>query len=175
MRNNISTLGIKKEAVLMLMILIGVAMAAPLLFKEQLVTGTIVNATLIIGISSLGVVEGLLIGLIPSSFALATGLLSPVMAPMVPFIMAGNAILVLIFAYLSKINYWVGVVVGGILKSAFLYGTSSLIISLFINKQVAPTVAQMMGWPQLVTALAGGLVAFGVVKLLKNLSFSTRI
>ena len=168
MKYHLNTLAIKKEALLTLAVLIGIAIAAPLLFKQQLITGTIVNATLIIGVSLLGARDGLLIGLLPSSVALATGLLSPALAPLIPFIIIGNAILVLTFSYLSRINYWVGVIVGSLLKFGFLYGTSTVVIGLLINKQVAPAVAQTLSWPQLVTALAGGILAFGLVKLVRK-------
>jgi hypothetical protein len=166
MRNNQAAITIKKEALLTLIVLIGLAVAAPIFFKQQLITGTIVNATLIIGASLLGARDGLLIGLIPSSVALATGLLSPALAPMIPFIIVGNAILVLAFSYLKNVNFWLGLVVGALLKFVFLYGMSSIIVGLLINKQLAPTVAQMMSWPQLATAIAGGIVAFGALKLL---------
>jgi len=168
MRNGLSALAIKKEALLTLVVLIGVAIAAPVLFKQQLVTGTIVNATLITGAAMLGARDGLLIGLIPSSVALAMGLLSPALAPMIPFIILGNAILILTFSYLKNLNFWVGAVAGSILKFAFLYGMSTVVTGLLINKQVAPAVAQMMSWPQLVTALAGSVAAFGFLKLVKR-------
>jgi hypothetical protein len=168
MRNNWNVLAIKKEALLTLAVLIGVAVGAPLLFRQQLITGTIVNATLIIGAAWLGTRDGLLIGLVPSSMALAVGLLSPALAPMIPFIILGNALLVLTFAYLKKFNFWAGIIVGSLLKFGFLYGTSTVMIGLLVNKQIAPAVAQMMSWPQLVTALAGGLVAFGFLRLFKK-------
>jgi hypothetical protein len=169
MKNNTATLTIRKEAILTLSVLIGIAVAAPLLIKQQLITGTIVNATLIIGAVWLGARDGLLIGLIPSSAALATGLLSPALAPMVPFIIVGNAILILTFSYLKNLNYWAAVVASSMLKFAFLYGTSTIVIGLLIDKQVSPIVANMMSWPQLVTALAGGIVAFGTIKVLRKL------
>jgi hypothetical protein len=172
MKFNLNTLAIKKEALMTLAILVCVAVVAPLFIKQQLVAGTIVNATLIIGVSLLGARDGLLIGLLPSSIALATGLLSPALAPMIPFIIIGNALLVLAFNYLSKINFWVGAIVGSVVKFAFLYGTSTVVIGLLINKQVAPAVAQMMAWPQLVTAVAGGILAFGVIRLLKKSSLA---
>lgn len=59
MRSNLSTLAIKKESLLMLGLLIALAVVAPLLFKQQLITGTIVNAALIVGVSLLGVRDGL--------------------------------------------------------------------------------------------------------------------
>jgi len=164
---NTAVLTIKKEAVLTFIALLGVAVAAPLI-KQQYVTGTIVNATLIIGTACLGVRYGLLLCLLPSSIALATGLLNPVLAPMVPFIVMGNVVLVLAFRYLKNSNFWVGAAAGAVLKFALLQGMSTVVIGLLINKSVAPAVANMMSWPQLITALAGGVVAFGTIKLLKH-------
>ncbi len=172
MKLNLDALSLKKEGLLTLAVLVCIAVVAPIFIKQQLITGTIVNATLIIGVSLLGARDGLLIGLLPSSIALATGLLSPALAPLVPFIILGNVMLVLVFNYLSRINFWVGVIVGGIVKFAFLYGTSTVVIGLLINKQVAPAVAQMMAWPQLVTAIAGGILAFVVIRLLKKTSLA---
>jgi hypothetical protein len=168
MKNNFQALALKKEALVILTLLIGAAIVAPVLFKQQLIAGTIVNATLILAVTCLGARDGLIISLVPSSFALATGLLPPVLAPMIPFIIAGNAILVLTFAYLSKFNFWAGVIIGSVLKFAFLFATSSIVVGLLINKQVASSVAQMMSWTQLFTAVAGGIVAFGIIKLVKG-------
>ena len=89
---NTKALVIKKEAVLTLVLLIGIAMAAPVLFKQQYITGPIVNATLIIGVVLLGGRDALLVGLLPSTIALGAGIISPVLAPMIPFIIVGNAI-----------------------------------------------------------------------------------
>jgi hypothetical protein len=168
MRNNSDALVIKRDAVLTLVLLIGVAIAAPVIFSQQLITGTIVNATIIVGVCLLGAKNALIIGLLPSSVALATGILSPALAPMIPFIIVGNTILVLAFDYLKNINYWVGVVAGAVLKFAFLYGMSSVVIGLITSEQIAAKAAAQMSWPQLVTALCGGILAFGVVKLLRR-------
>ena len=168
MNNQSKTLTLKKEALLTLAVLLAAAIAAPIFFKQQLITGTIVNATLILAVSLLGARDGLIVGLLPSSVALATGLLSPLLAPMIPFIILGNSILVLAFAYLSKLNFWAGALVGSLLKFAFLYGTSTVVIGLLINKQVAPAVSQMLSWPQLITALAGSIAAFAILKGLKR-------
>lgn len=168
MRTTLNSLAIKREALVILAVLIGAAITAPLLFKEQLITGTIVNATLFIGVSLLGSRDGLLIGLVPSSVALAAGLLSPFLAPMIPFIIAGNAILVLAFSGLKNINYWVGVIAGSLLKFGFLYGMSTIIIKLLVNEHFASAAAKMLSWPQLITALCGGVVAFVILKLIKK-------
>jgi hypothetical protein len=168
MKSQSNVLTLKKEALLTLTVLLAAAIAAPIFFKQQLITGTIVNATLILAVALLGARDGLIVGLLPSSVALATGLLSPLLAPMIPFIIMGNAILVLAFAYLSKLNFWAGAIAGSVLKFAFLYGTSTVVIGLLINKQVAPAVSQMLSWLQLVTALAGSIAAFAILKGLKK-------
>ncbi len=170
MRNSILLPGIKINKLVLLVLLVGFAVAAPMVFRQQLITGTIVNATLIIGASLLSVSNAVLIGLIPSSLALAVGIISPVMSPMIPFIITGNAILVLTFSYLSKFNYWLGAAVGSILKFAFLYGTSNIVFNLIADKMLASAAAQTMSWPQLVTALAGSIVAFGVLMISKTAS-----
>ncbi len=168
---NKNALAIKKEALLVLVILVGIAMAAPVLFKQQYITGTIVNATLILGAVILGSKDAILIGLLPSTMAISAGIISPVLAPMIPFIIVGNTILILTFCYLSKINYWLGAVAGSVLKFGFLYATSTIVIGLLLNTQVAPVVAQAMSWPQLFTALAGSILAFGILKVMRKRPF----
>lgn len=168
MNTRVETLTITREAVITFVVLLGIASAAPLIGHQQFITGPIVNATLLIAVALLGMRDGILIGLIPSTIALATGLLPAVLAPMVPFIILGNVILVVTFGYLRHINYWLGVVSGSVLKFAFLFGTSSIVANLLINEQLAGKVAAMMSWPQLVTALAGGLLAYGFLRCTKK-------
>lgn len=168
MNSRVESLTINRTAVITFVVLLGIASAAPLI-RNQFITGPIVNATLLIAVALLGMRDGLLIGLIPSSIALAVGLLPPVLAPMIPFIIVGNAILVVTFGYLRSKNYWLGLVSGSVLKFAFLFGTSSIVINLLLNQKVATSVAVMMSWPQLVTALAGGLLAYGFLRGTKRL------
>ncbi|MDP3244221.1 MAG: iron hydrogenase [bacterium] len=148
--------------------LLAIATAVPL-FHSQPLTGPIVNATLFIATAVLGASNGIVIGLIPSLIALSFGLLPPVLAPMVPFIMFGNAILIIVFNGLKNKNFWLGVAAASFLKFLFLAGTSSVVINLLLKKEVAATVAGMMSWPQLYTALAGGLLAYFTLKIAKRI------
>jgi hypothetical protein len=168
MNSRAESLTINRTAVITFVVLLGIATAAPLC-HNQFITGPIVNATLLIAVALLGMRDGLLIGLIPSSIALATGLLPPVLAPMIPFIILGNAILVVTFGYLRDKNYWLALVSGSVLKFAFLFGTSSVVTSLLVNQKVAANVAMMMSWPQLATALMGGLIAYGFLRGTKSI------
>lgn len=170
--NQIKTLVLKKEIAIVLVqfaILLGIATLAPLLGHQQFITGPIVNATLFISAALLGVQAAVLIGLVPSVIALSFGLLPAVLAPMVPFIMISNTILVLAFAYLRERNFWLGVFSASLLKYLFLFATSSIVIDLLLKKEVAQKVAAMMSWPQLVTALLGGVFAYLFLKGLKKI------
>lgn len=147
--------------------LVGVATIVPL-FHQQMITGPIVNATLFIAAMLLGTQMGIFVGLIPSVIALSVGLLSPVLAPMIPYIMISNAILVLTFNFLKNKNFWLAVGMASFMKFLFLFATSSLVINLLLKKEMADSVAIMMSWPQLVTALAGGTIAWMFFKKIQK-------
>ncbi len=169
--SRVKILTIKGEKIFVLTqfaVLVGIATIAPL-SHQQAITGPIVNATLFVSVMLLGVQSGILVGLIPSLIALSVGLLPPVLAPMVPFIMTGNTILVITFNYLKEKNYWLGVVAASILKFIFLFSTSSIMIDLILKKEIASRVAMMMSWPQLLTALTGGLIAYMFLKGIKKI------
>jgi len=86
---------------------------------------------------------------------------------MIPFIMIGNTILILTFDTLKNKNYWLRVVTSSFLKFIFLYATSSVVINLLLKKDIAQQVAIMMSWPQLITALSGGILAYLSLKTQK--------
>jgi len=164
--NNVKVLAINREKIVKLGIfasLLSIALVVPLSHRQN-VTGPVVNATLFITTSILGTQAGILVGLIPSVVALSAGLLPPVLAPMVPFIMIGNTILILSFDALKNKNYWISVATSSFLKFIFLYATSSVVVNLLLKKDIAQQVVIMMSWPQLVTAIAGGVLAYLFLK-----------
>ena len=166
----VKTLVLKKEAILALtqmVILVGVATFIPLL-KQQALVGPTVNATLFISTVLLGPQNAILVGLIPRLVSISVGLLPPILAPTVPFIMVSNTLLILTFNYLREKNYWAGIVLASSLKYLFLFSTSSIVITLLLKKDVAPTVSAMLSWPQLATALAGGIIAYLALKAIKK-------
>ena len=79
--------------------------------------------------------------------------------------MISNALLIIVFNWLRDKNYWLGVVVSSGLKAIFLFSTSSIVINLLLNKAVASKVAIMMSWPQLITALVGGVLAYFFLRI----------
>ncbi len=159
------------------LILVTLATFAPLLgFHSQWITGPIVNMALILSAYLLGIRGALLIGILPSTIALSTGLLPAVLAPMVPFIILGNSILILIIdLFLNKSGedvgfykkYFLALAIAAAFKFLFLFFTSSLVINLLLKQALADKVARMMSWPQFFTAIIGGILAFGILKVLK--------
>jgi hypothetical protein len=140
-------------------ILLVVICFAPLI-NNQIITGTIVNASLLVAVVVLGMRGAVLLCLLPSIVSLSFGLLPIVMAPMVPFIIMGNIALVYIFNLLRRRNFFLGLIPAALVKFSFLFLVSNFIISFFVNQTVADKIVLMMSYPQLITALMGGVVAY---------------
>jgi hypothetical protein len=149
-------------------LLLAITVLAPLA-NQQLITGTVVNAVLFISCLILGKRGAILLALAPSVFALTVGLLPPALAPMVPFIILGNIISILIFDFLRKKNFWLGIFSASFLKFFFLASTFSLIINVFFKKEIAQSVAAMMSWSQLLTAVLAGGVVYFCLRFLKKI------
>src|SRR6056297_596984 len=163
------------KAIAQFLVLATVATALPFYFHIQAITGPIINAVFILALFLLGIRSALVICLIPSLMALSGGLLPAVLAPVAPFIMIGNVILVLVLDWCyrnfasQKKGYWIGVILSSGLKFLFLYFSISVISELLIKESLAIKVAQMMSWPQFATAVAGGIIAFAVLKPLNKI------
>jgi len=149
------------------------AILLPFFIHIQWLTGPIINAILILAVIVVGIRAAMVIALIPSLIALGSGLIPAILAPVVPFIMIANVVLILAVDYFynnrksDSIGYANGVVVGAVLKFALLYFSVDLIAKLLIKQELVTAVASMMGWMQLMTALAGGVIAWVVLKFLK--------
>jgi len=107
-----------------------------------------------------------IIGMLTPFIAFVRGILTQPLAPMIPFIMVGNAILVIISVISrSKLGKGIagsgiGLVIGAVAKFLVLSSAVRFIVS------VPPPVAQAMQVPQLYTAILGGVVAIVVEKVL---------
>jgi len=163
-------IALNKEKILALtkfVLILGLSILAPL-FKNQLITGPIVNALLYIAIVILGLSSAIFIGLLPSAVSLATGLLPIILAPMIPFIIIGNSILVIVFNYFYRKNYWLGVGMASLFKFLFLFVSSQTLVNFFLKSSLAAKAASMMSWSQLYTAIIGGIIAFIFLRFLKK-------
>ncbi len=156
-------------------VLSGLAMFVPFFIHLQWLTGPMVNAILIITLFLVGVRSALVLCMVPSLMALSGGLIPLILAPAIPFIMLGNAILVLTVDYFfnnikNNIRGFVlGVLFGSFLKFSFLFLSISVVADLLIRQELALKIAQLFGFMQLLTALAGGIIAFIVLRIFKRI------
>ncbi len=162
MKNNIKALVLNKEAVLTLA-LAGAAVVAPL-FHQQLVTGTIVNAALFSAVMLVGFRAAAVVAVVPSLIALAAGTLPAAMAPMVPFIMAGNIALAGVFSLLKNQNYALAAGIAALAKFGILVLSANVVLAALTHGKITLALASMMGWPQLVTAIFGSILAFALIR-----------
>lgn len=90
---------------------------------------------------------------------------------MIPFISLANAILVSLYGWLRPWNRWLGLGLAALAKTLFLTGRMWVLMARPLHLEMGgknqPVVMpdaflSMMGWPQLATAIAGGLLAFGI-------------
>ena len=144
-------------------------------FQNQLITGSIVNALLFISVVILGLESALLLCFLPSVISLFTGLLSFALAPMIPFIIMGNMILVFVFnkfrnpsTLLRASNFWQASVLAAFLKFAFIW-TAGMILANSILHGILKPVMIMISWPQFATAIAGSCIAYLFLKLIKKI------
>ena len=148
-------------------VLTSVAVAAPL-SQNQFITGTIVNATLFMAAANLNISGAILICLLPSLVALSVGTLPFALAPLIPNIILSNILLVLTFVSLKKLNHWPKIIIASFLKFTFLFSSSYLFMNILFVNPMASKYMAMMSWPQLITALAGGVLAYGITKILSS-------
>ncbi len=159
-----------REKVASFSILAILALYLPTVISSQIITGTLVNMTLVLATFLIGPYVALLLGAIPSSLALLSGLLPLPLAPMVPFIIAGNAILVGTYHLLRNKNFIISIFTAGFLKFLFLFASGYAISQLILkSEQIAVMVASVFGWTQLLTAILGGSLAFMVLLAIKRI------
>ncbi len=168
MKTKILSLSKEQLALFQFSILMGLSIILPL-FHSQYITGPMVNAVLFLSAVLAGSTGAMFIAMIPSVIALSTGLLPIAIAPAVPFIMLGNAILIAAFILLQKKSFWLAAIAASFAKFIFLFGSSQLVIGLIAKKQAAVAAVSMLSYPQLVTALMGAFLAWGILKGLKRI------
>lgn len=153
------------------------ALLIPALGWPQPVTGPLVNALLLIAVETLGLWPAIALGCLTPLGGLLHGVLPLPLAVMVPFIMLGNATLVTAYNALHLRNRWLALGVAAAAKFGLLYAAVTffavrpleLALSGGVAKVAMPAaIVYTMSWPQLVTAIAGGLIAFAVLRVFRN-------
>lgn len=144
---------------------------------NQLITGSCVNAVLAVAALFAGLWSGVVVAIVSPFFAFLLNV-GPKLIQVIPFIALGNLVYVLCLSLLlGKGNPGIPVQAGGLAaaamaKLAALYlGVVKLLIPLMgqsLPEKQAAALSAMFSWPQLVTALIGGVIALLVVPALKK-------
>ncbi|NLD49503.1 MAG: ECF transporter S component [Clostridiaceae bacterium] len=138
----------------------------PLGPNSNFIVGPLVNACLIISTYFVGILSGVVISILSVVGAILTGAAMPL--PLAPFIILGNLSLILAFYFLRSKKI-LGVVSGAVLKFAVIAISSGLIIPVLkLPPKKTQTMLFAFNWPQLVTALIGGVIAIIVINRLKK-------
>lgn len=143
----------------------------PSFVHQQFLTGPIVNALLLLSLLYLGKSRALFLALIPSTAALARGLLPLPLAPMVPFIMISNCLYIVTFARLQSTttsSNFLAVFLAALVKTLFLSLIAKFLMEGILGLTLAKKVFTMMTWPQLWTAVVGGGLALLADQFLKK-------
>lgn len=147
----------------------------------QPITGPFVNFMLILTTLIINPTAGILLGSITPLIAVLRGQLPPLLLPMVPFIIAGNAVLVIFFSLpvsVTKTGYskivrqsapWIGILLGAFLKFVLLYFSATLVLPILFVRSLPDPVIAMMALPQFITAIVGGVLALFFHRLLSKL------
>lgn len=172
------------NVIITLLIILGACLVPTFLAKivplgkyQQIVVGTIVNASLIsVALYTKGNIKTIAMATLPSMSTILGGVLFSNITLysklMIPAIWLGNFALILIFKVLfvnKKINYVISGAVAILVKVALIYGGFLIMSSLVNIPEVAKnTLSTSMGVTQLITATLGTLLIYTTVLFTKK-------
>ncbi len=148
-----------------LAVLIAITIAFQMFRFPQFITGPFVNMMLLLTVLVLGIWGGVALGLATPLIAFFVGIMSNF--TVVPIIMVANVVFVVVFALfrMKSVTFFksfAGMLLGSILKfGAFAFALAFVV-------QLPDKVAQMLLFPQLLTAISGGVLALLVEKALQH-------
>lgn len=134
---------------------------------SNFIIGSLVNASLAISSVMVGIWGGLVISVVAPIIAFLQQHIKFVW--LVPIIAGGNAVLVLLYGWWYRKNRWVGIGLAALVKFVVLFALVKMAINTFVVPQAAAAMLSLMfSWPQVVTALIGGVLALPVLKSLAD-------
>lgn len=136
-------------------------------FATTFLIGSLVNACLLVSATLLGFWPTVLIASIAPITAFFQQML-PLPVLIFP-IAAGNVIYICL--YLLIVNkYWLNTVIAALGKAGFIYSACIWLFTwINIPAQTSSALLFVMGWPQLITGILGGILAVMVCKRLNGL------
>ena len=133
---------------------------------NQFVVGSAVNLILILTSLFIGLVPAIAVACISPFLAFAFGIGTPEIV-IVPFIAVGNLVLVLCWYFISaRKQMWGNMIISLVVGAALKYAALFLLVTklavpviLALPEPKASVISAAFSWPQLVTALIGGVIA----------------
>lgn len=144
-------------------------------FAGQYITGSCVNAVLATAVLFAGMWSGVTVAVLSPFFAFLLGI-GPKLFQLVPAIALGNLSYVLMLYFLigkRSAKFWVKLI-GLVLAAAVKFAVLNLLIVhlmlplLMIPEKQAAVFTVMFSYPQMITALIGGVLALLIVPVLKK-------
>lgn len=172
MNNKQRILWITRTAIFIALLIVLQLATAPL--GNPLVTGSIVNFLLIVSVMTCGVASGLSVAVVSPIMAKFLGI-GPFWS-LIPFIVAGNIVLVLMWHAIGNLNrkflaYIAALIVAALAKFLVLYiGIVKIAIPVILElpDQQAFIISNMFSVSQLITAFIGGTAALLILPALKK-------
>lgn len=127
-----------------------------------IVIGTMLNAIMVIAVRYASLTSAIIISAVLPLFAFMQG--HVIIPLMIPVIFLGNFVLVLVCD-----KFWgKGIIIlAPVLKTVTLYMLSRVLLSMLgLQNKVADAILLSMGWPQLITAILGIILAMQLEKRL---------
>lgn len=168
------TLWITQTALFIALLVVLQVITAPL--GNTFITGTIVNMLLIISVMTCGLSTGAVVSIVSPIMAKLLGI-GPFWV-LIPFIAAGNTVLVLIWYFVGNRNtkrkyiaYISALITAAVGKFFVLYvGIVQIAVPLLLGlpEPQAAVVSNIFSIPQIITATAGGVLASLILPSLKK-------
>lgn len=141
---------------------------------SQWITGPVINAILILTTVLAGPAEAAFTGLLPGFIAISNGILPPGQNTAIPVVMTGNIIFIITFHYIRSRGFIFAAISASMLKFLFIYIITNHLMQTCFNIRISEQVSVMMSWPQFVTAIAGCILAYVILDVLKKIGYGKK-
>ncbi len=152
------------------------AQTATSAFGNQLVTGSINNLLMIVSVMTLGLASGMTVAVVSPVMAKLIGI-GPLWS-LIPFVLAGNLTLILIWHFIgnrktgnSRLTRIIALICAAAGKFLVLYiGIVRIAVPVFLGlpEKQAAVISNMFSIPQLFTTLIGGVLAAVILPVLQK-------
>ncbi|WP_139903545.1 ECF transporter S component [Clostridium thermarum] len=143
---------------------------------SQFFVGPMVNTIFIVCLIMNGLGWSVLVAMLTPVLAWSLGQLPQPLGPIIPVIALGNITFIIVFHFGRKLikremllTDLISVICAAFLKFCVIFfGVKALLQLLSLAQQAEKAATKLMGINQFITALAGGIIALAIVKLMEN-------